>query len=158
MASLMKLSDFASMSGKDEAEVLQLCASGELGFEEKDDGVYIDVASGTKLAVAVESGLQDIGTNGGVPSVDFVEKTIGTIVAFHEKVVAAKDETIDAIKRENKFLKEGLLSMQDIYDTDRDAITTLAAQLKNAQEELDFMKRKYKLMWGQVIEKHASVS
>jgi Protein of unknown function (DUF3972) len=155
MASLMKLSDFASMSGKDEASILQMCADGELGFEDREDGVYIDAAQSTKVAIHDGARLPDLGA---VPSVDFVEKTIGTIVAFHEKVVAAKDETIDAIKRENKFLKEGLLSMQDIYDTDKDTITTLAAQLKIAQADLDFMKRKYKLMWGQVIEKHAPVS
>ena len=48
--------------------------------------------------------------------------------------------------------------MQDIYDTDRDSIKLLNEQLRVAQTELEFMKRKYKLMWGQVVEKQAQNS
>jgi len=86
----------------------------------------------------------------------FAEKTINTIIAFHEKVLDAKEETLDAIRRENKFLKEGLISMQEIYDEDRKTIETLTKQLETAQEELEFMKRKYKLMWNQTVENHAN--
>ena len=152
MASLIKLEEFAVMSGKEEHEILELCSQGKLSFIEREDGMYIDVAEGTKVAIAqgVEILYPDRHDMAGA---HFVEKTIGTIVAFHEKVVVAKDETIDALKRENMFLKEGLLSMQDIYDTDKDSLKILNEQLRVAQEELEFMKRKYKLMWGQVIEK-----
>jgi len=154
MASLMKLEEFAHMSGMDEHEIFELCSEGKLKFIDKDDGIYIDVAEGTKVALA--SGVEILDPDKReVGGANFIEKTIGTIVAFHEKVVAAKDETIEAVKRENMFLKEGLLSMQDIYDTDRESIKLLNEQLRVAQEELEFMKRKYKLMWGQVVEKHA---
>lgn len=155
MASLMKIEEFAQMSGIDESEVLQMCSHGKLKFIENEDGMLIDMSEGTKVAIANSVEVLDH-TKNYFPSADFVEKTIGTIVSFHEKVMVAKDETIDALKRENMFLKEGLLSMQEIYDTDRDSINILNEQLRIAQEELEFMKRKYRLMWGQVVEKHAN--
>lgn len=154
MASFMRLEEFAAMSGKEEHEILELCSRGAMGFEDREDGMYIDISDGTKVAIAQGIEVLD-GDAHNMPTQNFVEKTIGTIISFHEKVIGAKDETIDTLKRENVFLKEGLLSMQDIYDTDRDSIKLLNEQLRVAQEELEFMKRKYKLMWGQVIEKQA---
>ncbi len=157
MASLIKLDEFAAMSGKEEHEIFELCSSGKLNFVEQEDGIYIDVAEGTKVAIAQGIEVLDPDSH-DISNVQFMEKTIGTIVAFHEKVMVAKDETIDALKSENMFLKDGLLSMQDIYDTDKDSIKVLNEQLKIAQEELEFVKRKYKLMWGQVIEKQSQGS
>ena len=157
MASLIKLEEFAAMSGKEEHEILELCSQGKLDFVEQDDGMYIDATEGTKVAIAQSIEVLDP-DNHDNSTMQFAEKTIGTIVAFHEKVMVAKDETIDALKRENMFLKEGLLSMQDIYDTDKDSLKVLNEQLRIAQEELEFVKRKYKLMWGQVIEKQSQGS
>ncbi|MDD3466294.1 MAG: DUF3972 domain-containing protein, partial [Campylobacterales bacterium] len=58
------------------------------------------------------------------------------------------------LREENKFLKEGLISMQDIYEDDKKTMETLRSQIDLLQEELEFTKRKYKLMWGQVVENH----
>ena len=80
----------------------------------------------------------------------FVEKTIATILGLHDKVISSKDETISAFKSENSFLKEALVSMQEIYDDDKKTIELLREQLQKTQEEVDFVKRKYKLMWGRV--------
>ncbi|MGM0534368.1 MAG: DUF3972 domain-containing protein [Campylobacterota bacterium] len=96
-------------------------------------------------------------TNG----VDFVEKTIGTILSMHEKVLSAKDETVTSLKSENTFLKEALITMQEIYDEDRKTIQVLNEQLKISQEDLDNAKKKYRLMWNKVLqnasnEQHAS--
>lgn len=85
---------------------------------------------------------------------DFIEKTIGTILNLHEKVLDAKDETLDALKSENRFLKEALFSMQELYDEDRKVIETLTKQLKQTQEELEFTRRKYKLMWNKAVENY----
>ena len=86
----------------------------------------------------------------------FVEKTIGTIINLHEKVLSAKEETIESIKNENLFLKEALASLQELYDEDRQTIAVLTEQLKLSQQEVEFMRRKYKLMWGKTIEDHAA--
>ena len=56
------------------------------------------------------------------------------------------------LRNENQFLKEALYSMQELYDEDRKTVETLTTQLKNAQEEVEFLKRKYKLMWNKAIE------
>jgi hypothetical protein len=66
----------------------------------------------------------------------------------------AKDETLDALKSENRFLKEALFSMQELYDEDRKIVETLTNQLKNTQDELEFTKRKYKLMWNRAVENY----
>ncbi|WP_314979587.1 DUF3972 domain-containing protein, partial [Campylobacter rectus] len=79
-------------------------------------------------------------------------KTIGTILNLHEKVLDAKDETLETLRNENKFLKEALISMQELYDEDRRTVETLTSQLKNSQEEVEFLKRKYKLMWNKAVE------
>jgi len=96
-------------------------------------------------------------TNG----IEFVEKTIGTILSMHEKVLSAKDETMATLKSENRFLKEALISMQEIYDEDRKTIRVLSEQLRIVQEDLNHSKKKYRLMWNKVLEnasneKHAS--
>jgi hypothetical protein len=155
MATWISLSEFASMAMKDMDEVAALCENGELECKQEDGETYIEVTSGTGLVLGGTPSSLVSGDDNRQISHSFAEKTIGTIIAFHEKVIDAKEETLEALRRENKFLKEGLISMQEIYDEDRKTIETLAKQLETAQEELEFMKRKYKLMWGQVVENHA---
>ncbi len=87
---------------------------------------------------------------------EFIEKTIGTIINLHEKVLDAKDETLEAVKVENEFLREALASLQELYDEDRKTIHTLQEQLKLSQEEVEFMRRKYKLMWNRAIDEHTN--
>jgi len=155
MATWISLSEFASMAMKDKDEVVALCENGELECKQENGETYIEVASGTGLVLNGTSSLMSGDDDNRQISHSFAEKTIGTIIAFHEKVIDAKEETLEVLRRENKFLKEGLISMQEIYDEDRKTIETITKQLETAQEELEFMKRKYKLMWGQVVENHA---
>jgi hypothetical protein len=155
MATWILLDEFASMAGKDIDEVMALCDTGDLLCKEEDGETYIEVSSGTGLVLKNTSIVPGDDDDNRQISHSFAEKTIGTIIAFHEKVMDAKEETLDALRRENKFLKEGLISMQEIYDEDRKTIETLTKQLETSQEELEFMKRKYKLMWGQVVENRA---
>ena len=85
---------------------------------------------------------------------EFVEKTIGTIINLNEKVLDSKDETIVAIRVENEFLREALSSLQELYEEDRNTISTLTEQLKLSQQEVEFMRRKYKLMWNKAVDEH----
>ena len=96
--------------------------------------------------------LSSINTKEMVVQPEFVEKTIGTIINLHEKVLDSKDETIVAIRVENEFLREALSSLQELYEEDRNTISTLTEQLKFSQQEVEFMRRKYKLMWNKAIE------
>lgn len=155
MSTWILLEDFAKVVGKSEEDIKQLCDLGAIVSKEEDEQIYIEVGSGTQMVLKnggheiepEHMGDMQIGS-------EFAEKTIGTIIAFHEKIIAAKDETLDVLREENKFLKEGLISMQDIYEDDKKTMETLRSQIDLLQEELEFTKRKYKLMWGQVVENH----
>ena len=46
--------------------------------------------------------------------------------------------------------------MQELYDEDRKTVETLNNQLKIAQDEVEFMKRKYKLMWDKTVASFAA--
>lgn len=119
---------------------------------------YIDASKGTQAVVPAEvQALQRSEDSIQVGS-QFVEKTIGTIINLHEKVIGAKDETIESVKNENLFLKEALASLQELYEEDRRTIETLTDQIKQAQQEVEFLRRKYKLMWGKVVEDYATTS
>jgi len=45
--------------------------------------------------------------------------------------------------------------LQELYDEDRKTIETFTEQLRLSQQEVEFMRRKYKLMWNKTIEEHA---
>ncbi|MBC8238814.1 MAG: DUF3972 domain-containing protein [Helicobacteraceae bacterium] len=135
-----------------------------------------DLVENEKLTVIVQDGIRMINPSHGAVSTvipqklaelsarntqelvvqpDFIEKTIGTIINLHEKVLDAKDETLESVRMENQFLKDALTSLQELYDEDRNTIATLTEQLKLSQQEVEFMRRKYKLMWNKTIEEHA---
>ena len=40
--------------------------------------------------------------------------------------------------------------MQEVYDDDKKTMETLRSELERSREEIEFMKRKYRLMWGKV--------
>ncbi|MBR2164402.1 MAG: DUF3972 domain-containing protein [Campylobacter sp.] len=126
---------------------------GALNTKVDNDVIYIEANEGTMSVVPAHNGEIVASTEQhALPGESFVEKTIGTILNLHEKVLDAKDETLDVLRNENQFLKEALYSMQELYDEDRKTVETLTTQLKNAQEEVEFLKRKYKLMWNKAIE------
>lgn len=126
---------------------------GALNTKVDNDVIYIEANEGTMSVVPAHNGEIVASTEQHtLPGESFVEKTIGTILNLHEKVLDAKDETLDVLRNENQFLKEALYSMQELYDEDRKTVETLTTQLKNAQEEIEFLKRKYKLMWNKAIE------
>ena len=66
--------------------------------------------------------------------------------------MSAKEETILSVKSENQFLKDALFNTQEVYEDDKKTIALLREQLKVAQEEIEFLKRKYKMMWGKVVD------
>ncbi|MDQ7046069.1 MAG: DUF3972 domain-containing protein [Sulfurimonas sp.] len=122
------------------------------------DGIRMINPSHGAISTVIPQKLQELAqrnTQELVVQPEFIEKTIGTIINLHEKVLDAKDETLDAVRVENDFLKEALQSLQELYDEDRLTIATLTKQLKLSQDEVEFMRRKYKLMWNKTIEEHA---
>lgn len=152
----MSIYEYAEMTSMEIEEVEALIVRGKLTTFIEEGVVLIDPAQ--SMGDIVPSTLHDLSASQAdiTMGASFVEKTIGTIINLHEKVLFAKDETIESIKNENMFLKEALSSLQELYDEDRRTIDTLTTQLKLSQQEVEFMHRKYKLMWGKTIEEHAA--
>ncbi|HEX5329327.1 DUF3972 domain-containing protein [Sulfuricurvum sp.] len=156
MQGWMSIDEYAQMTNMDRSAVEALIVRGKLTTLIEDGEVIIDPGQG--MAGIVPATLQEMSASQADVTLgaNFVEKTIGTIINLHEKVLVAKEETIESIKNENEFLKDALSSLQELYEEDRNTIATLTEQLKLSQQEVEFMRRKYKLMWGKVIDDHAA--
>ena len=145
------IDEFVKLAQLEKEKVLEMVANGTLKSKQENGDFLIDAGSGTKAVVHTGSNAVMIDNPSvGVDS-EFVEKTIGTILSLHEKVISAKEETITSVKSENQFLKDALFNTQEVYEDDKKTIAILREQLKAAQEEIEFLKRKYKMMWGKVI-------
>lgn len=152
--------EYSQLTGLDIASIEELIQRGKLSVKVEDGIRYIDPSKGATETV-VPAKLQELSkknTQEMLVQPEFVEKTIGTIINLHEKVLDAKDETLEAVKVENEFLREALASLQELYDEDRKTIHTLQEQLKLSQQEVEFMRRKYKLMWNKAIDEHTDKS
>jgi hypothetical protein len=152
----MSIHEYADLTNMEVEAVEALIVRGKLTTIVEEGVVLIDPSQ--SMGDIVPATLHDLSASQGdiTMGASFVEKTIGTIINLHEKVLSAKEETIESIKNENVFLKEALGSLQELYDEDRRTIDILTTQLKLSQQEVEFMRRKYKLMWGKVIEEHAA--
>ena len=155
------IDEFVKLAQLEKEKVLEMVANGTLKSKQETGQFYIDAGSGTQALVknGITSGgavmvQGDTAVNTAVDS-EFVEKTIGTILSLHEKVVSSKEETISSVKNENQFLKDALFNTQEVYEDDKKTIAILREQLRTAQEEIDFLKRKYRLMWGKAIDAKA---
>jgi hypothetical protein len=148
----MDINEYSELTRLEITAIEDLIERGKLISKKENGIIYIDPAKGTQVVVPTEelSSSSEV-----IVGSQFVEKTIGTIINLHEKVLGAKDETIESIKNENLFLKEALSSLQELYEEDRKTIDTLTTQLQLSQKEVEFMRRKYKLMWGKVVEEYA---
>ena len=153
----MSKAEYAKLTGLGEQAIEDLIERKKLRCKVENEEVLVDPSSAT--GDVVPATLRTLSEN--MPSEmiveqQFVEKTIGTIINLHEKVLDAKDETLQSLRSENEFLKEALASLQELYDEDRKTIESLQQQLKLALDEVEFLKRKYKLMWNKTIEEHSS--
>lgn len=155
MQTWLEIEEFSKLIHLDIPTIEDMIERGKLSVKDENGKRFIEASKGTKELIPVsqnETALESEVVN--LPGADFVEKTIGTILGLHEKVMDAKDETLDALKSENHFLKEALFSMQELYDEDRKIVETLTKQLETTQEELEFTRRKYKLMWNKAVENY----
>jgi len=149
MQTWLNVDEFAKLIGKTPEKIKELCENGELKYKIDNDEIFIEAKAGTKALIPTSTEIEIIEDKNATP----LEKTIATILTLHEKVLEAKDETIKTMKGENDFLKSTVISVQEIYDEDRKTIETLQKQLQLCQEELEYCRKKYKLMWGKIIKK-----
>lgn len=155
MQTWLEIEEFSKLIHLDIPTIEEMIERGKLSVKEENGRRYIEASRGTSALIPVSKATPTLETEVvTLPGADFIEKTIGTILGLHEKVMDAKDETLDALKSENRFLKEALFSMQELYDEDRKIVEALTKQLKTTQEELEFTRRKYKLMWNKAVENY----
>ncbi len=155
MQNWLKIEEFSTLVGLDLSVIQTMIDEGKLTSKNEDEQCYIEVNRDAYAIIPSTQGVvlrEDFAQNSVMVGSDFVEKTVGAILSLHEKVMEAKEETIDALKGENRFLKEALFSMQELCDEDRKVIETLTKQLELLQDELEFTKRKYKMMWNKAVE------
>jgi len=151
----LEIEEFSKLIHLDILAIEDMIKNGDLVTKEEDGKKFIEVDRATySLTPTSKQEVSGGSEKDFLLGNDFIEKTIGTILSLHEKVLDAKDETLEALKGENRFLKEALFSMQELYDEDRKTAETLTTQLKFAQEELEFTRRKYKLMWNKAVENY----
>ena len=149
--------EYIELTGLELSAIDDLAERGKLTIKVEDGVRMIDPSKGSQDVVPTQlKELSARNTQEMLVQPQFVEKTIGTIINLHEKVLDAKDETLEAVRVENEFLKEALNSLQELYDEDRKTIHTLQEQLKLSQQEVEFMRRKYKLMWNKAIDDHTT--
>lgn len=151
MATWVLLDDFAKATGQTKSELYGLCDEGKLTHKIENDEYYVEAGSGTQLVLATTQ--HDI--EPAYTDAEFAQNAINAIVALHDKVLDAKDETIEALKSENAFLKEALLSVQELQEDNQKIIKTLQDEIAALREDLEFSRRKYKLMWEQTVATHA---
>lgn len=152
MQNWLEIEEFSKLVHLNISTIEDMIAKGSLSAKEENGRRYIEAIGASRSLIyhPQNEKLNPI----SLPGANFIEKTIGTILNLHEKVLDAKDETLEALKGENKFLKEAIFSMQELYDEDRKTIETLNEQLRLSQDELEFTKRKYKMMWNKVVENY----
>jgi hypothetical protein len=145
MKTLLTIEEFEKISGKNKKEILSLCKEKKLKCKKSEGIIYIEVENNNQLIPLNEVEI--------VNSDDIAKKTLATFLTMHEKVLMSKDETIEALKEENKFLKDSIYSLQEVYEDAQETIKRLQKQLEITQNELEFCRKKYKLMWGRVLKK-----
>jgi len=145
MQTWLSIEEFSQITAKPIEEIKYLCKENKLNYKEEDGEIFIEISNNNSLMPLTQTEI--------IESPEITNKAITTIIALHEKVLEAKDETISTLKGENDFLKSSVISVQEIYDEDRKTIEALQNQLKIMQEELEFCRKKYKLMWKKAIKK-----
>lgn len=89
-----------------------------------------------------------------IATAEFVKDSFEAVLKLHSQVVDSKESTLSQLRDENEFLKELVISIQDVNSEDRQTIEILTKQIQSLQDEVEFTKRKYKLMWNKAVENY----
>lgn len=150
----IQLEEFASITGLQVNSIKSLITEGKINAKYINNTLYIDSISGTNALIkTTQNSLQNTLVAKNIDA-SFVEQSIGTILSLHDKVIEAKDETIATMKNENSFLKDALAKSQEALNDDRKTIDELKKELDLKKQEIDAINRKYKLMWGKMLNKN----
>ena len=150
----IQLEEFASITGLQVSSIKSLITEGKINAKYINNTLYIDSIGGTNALIkTTQNSLQNTLVAKNIDA-SFIEQSIGTILSLHDKVIEAKDETIATMKNENSFLKDALAKSQEASIDDRKTIDELKKEIDIKKQEIDAINRKYKLMWGKMLNKN----
>ncbi|WP_051420490.1 DUF3972 domain-containing protein [Helicobacter pametensis] len=138
------LESFIADTSYTKAQIARLVKSGEIEVKNEEGMLYL----------RHRESLPSIATQMEVtPSKDpslMMQEVLQKVLDIHSKFALAKDEMIASLKSENEFLKSTILAMQEAYMQDKQMLDFLRQEVQASKQELEEMKKKYKLMWDRV--------
>lgn len=140
------LDNFIEDTSYTKAQIARLVKSGELEAKNQDGKLYL---RHKESLPALNAKLEDFGKK--EPAV-MMQEVLQKVLDIHSKFALAKDEVIASYKSENEFLKSTILSMQEAYMQDQKMLSFLREEAQRSKEELEKMRKKYKLMWDKIKE------
>ena len=136
----LELNEFIEQTQYSKSQIAKLVKSKEIEAKNIKGELYLRVAT-----PPVPSGEGQM-----------LQESIQKILEIHSKLTIAKDEVISAYKSENEFLKNTIASMQETYKQEKLLIEFLRQELEKNREEIESMKKKYRLMWDKVSKNESS--
>ena len=117
MKTYLIIDEFCRLTHLNKQTVGEMINKGSLKAKIENNKIYVEtdensLALGAKTSINNEIVEEKREILSGA---SFIEKTIGTILNMHEKVIDAKDETLEALKNENSFLWTTSFRKECIY-------------------------------------------
>ncbi|RDU70346.1 DUF3972 domain-containing protein [Helicobacter brantae] len=137
----LELNEFIEQTQYSKSQIAKLVKSKEIEAKNVKGELYLRVVATPPVPSGEEQMFQE---------------SIQKILEIHSKLTIAKDEVISAYKSENEFLKNTIASMQETYKQEKQLIEFLRQELEKNREEIEAMKRKYRLMWDKVSKNESS--
>lgn len=145
MKQLINLNHFSNLTKITEEEL------DSKSIQEYDGEKFIHPINAINIFLQkIENQLLAIDMNGSILEPIFLEKTLETITFFYETLLKNKTEISSNIEQENQLLKNTLVSLQEECQAYQHQIKILQKEIDKKNEDIEFLQRKYKLMWGKV--------
>lgn len=116
-----------------------------------DEGAFLDPRSALKIFLDhLGSYLIASDVSGFKIQPLYLEETIGILSGLYERVLEKESSLYKNSKQEADKVFEDFLALKKEHESARSYTQKLEILLQKKEEEIDFLKRKYKLMWGKV--------
>lgn len=142
---LISLEEFSALTGIQEDEI------DPKEIEIQDQKSYLKPKKALEIFLQkLENTLVAMDVNGTILRPLFLEQSIRGIVTLYEKIMQTTRNNTQGMGEENLLLRDTNLSLQEQCEIYQAQIKKLCDELEQKDEEIEFLKRKYKLMWGKI--------
>lgn len=144
-SNLISLEEFINLTGINEDEIAKEA------LIEHDQKTYLKPKKALEIFLQkLENTLMATDINGAILKPLFLEQSIKSIVLLYEKIIETTHHNTQDMNDENTLLKDTNISLQEQCEIYQSQIKALQNALIQKEEEIEFLKRKHKLMWGKV--------